>query len=58
VWRSLEAGADLHVSKPVQKATLLAAIESVMLASSGPMLMPSAQAEPAVEAAPHAKIVA
>jgi signal transduction histidine kinase/CheY-like chemotaxis protein len=58
VRRSLEAGADLHVSKPVKKATLLAAIESVMRASSGPMLMPSAQAEPAVEAAPHAKIVA
>ena len=58
VRRSLEAGADLHVSKPVKKATLLAAIERVMLASSGPMLMPSAQAEPAVEAAPQAKIVA
>ncbi len=34
VRRSLDAGADLHVSKPVKKATLLAAIESVMLVSS------------------------
>ncbi|HVA80718.1 MAG TPA: response regulator [Candidatus Binataceae bacterium] len=41
VHRSLEAGADLHVSKPVKKATLLAAIESVTLVSSG-----SAQASP------------
>ena len=35
VRRSLDAGADLHVSKPVKKATLLAAIESVTLVSSG-----------------------
>jgi two-component system, sensor histidine kinase and response regulator len=37
VRRSLDAGADLHVSKPVKKATLLAAIESVV---------PAAAAEP------------
>jgi CheY-like chemotaxis protein len=37
VRRSLDAGADLHVSKPVKKATLLAAIESVV---------PAAVAEP------------
>jgi two-component system sensor histidine kinase/response regulator len=35
VRRSLDAGADLHLSKPVKKATLLAAIESVTLAASG-----------------------
>ena len=60
VRRSLDAGADLHVSKPVKKATLLAAIESVTLASCG-----SAQALPArkqeacgAETAPHTRDVA
>jgi two-component system, sensor histidine kinase and response regulator len=38
VRRSLDAGADLHVSKPVRKATLLAAIESLTLASCGSAL--------------------
>src|ERR1700738_4435299 len=33
---SLYAGADLHVSKPVKKATLLAAIESVVPAAAAP----------------------
>jgi CheY-like chemotaxis protein len=31
---SLDAGANLHVFKPVKKATLLAAIESLTLGSS------------------------
>jgi two-component system, sensor histidine kinase and response regulator len=60
VRRSVDAGADLHVSKPVRKATLLAAIESLTLASSGPW-----QATPEckqnvceVETAPRAVIVA
>jgi CheY-like chemotaxis protein len=38
VRRSLDAGADLHVSKPVKKAILLAAIESLTLASCGSAL--------------------
>jgi PAS domain S-box-containing protein len=60
VRRSLDAGADLHVSKPVKKAALLAAIESVMLASAGPAQAPSEQNQNVCEAetAPHARVVA
>jgi PAS domain S-box-containing protein len=60
VGRSLDAGADLHVSKPVKKATLLAAIESVTLVSSDSVETPAEQDHVAGEArmAPHASVVA
>jgi signal transduction histidine kinase/CheY-like chemotaxis protein len=59
VRRSIDAGADLHVSKPVKKATLLAAIESVTLRSFGPVLK-SDHSPPEVEAetAPDTRVVA
>jgi len=60
VQRSLDAGADLHVSKPVKKSTFLAAIESAALMFSG---LAQAPAEPENEAseakiAPAANVVA
>ena len=60
VRRSLDAGADLHVSKPVKKAALLAAIKSVMLASAGPAQASSEQNQNVCEAetALHARVVA
>jgi len=60
VRASLDAGADLHISKPVKKATLLAAIESLTLASAGPAETLSDQNQNVceVETAPHARIVA
>jgi two-component system sensor histidine kinase/response regulator len=60
VRRSLDAGAELHVSKPVKKATLLAAIESVTLVSAGAAQVQPEQDQEACEAAtaPHAGVVA
>jgi CheY-like chemotaxis protein len=60
VRRSLDAGADLHVSKPVKKATLLAAIESVTLVSSESAQAPSERDQKAEEARidPPASVVA
>ena len=60
VRRSLDAGADLHVSKPVKKATLLAAIESVTLASVGPAEPSPEQDQKSAEAedAPDTRVVA
>ncbi len=40
VFRSLEAGADLYVCKPVKKVTLLAAIESLTSGFSGSVMSP------------------
>ncbi len=58
--RSLDAGADLHISKPVKKATLLAAIESLTPASSGLAEASSEQNQNVceTETAPHASVVA
>jgi CheY-like chemotaxis protein len=60
VRRSLDAGADLHISKPVKKATLLAAIESLTPASSGLAEASSEQNQNVceIETAPHATVVA
>jgi len=60
VRRSLDAGADLHISKPVKKATLLAAIESLTPASSGLAEASSEQNQNVceTETAPHATVVA
>src|ERR1700737_2743453 len=60
VRRSLDAGADLHISKPVKKATLLAAIESLTPASSGLAEASSEQNKNGceTETAPHASVVA
>jgi len=60
VRRSLDAGADLHVSKPIKKATLLAAIESVMLVSSESAEAPAERDQKAEEAQtdPQASVVA
>jgi two-component system, sensor histidine kinase and response regulator len=60
VRRSLDAGADLHVSKPVRKAALLAAIESVTFASFGPLQAPpeGKQNVGEAETAPSAVVVA
>jgi len=60
VRRSLDAGADLHISKPVKKATLLAAIVSLTLASAGPAEASSERNQNGceTETAPHARVVA
>ena len=60
VRRSLDAGADLHISKPVKKATLLAAIESLTPASSGLAEASSEQNQNVceTETAPRARVVA
>jgi two-component system sensor histidine kinase/response regulator len=60
VRQSLDAGADLHVSKPVKKATFLAAIESVTLVSSGSVPAPAEPDHTAEEAqiASEASVVA
>ena len=60
VRRSLDAGADLHVSKPVKKATLLAAIESVVPAAAAapPTALEQDHEAPEPDAAHHRRIVA
>ena len=60
VRRSLDAGAELHVSKPVKKATLLGAIESLTLVSDGSAEVQPEQDKEACEAetAPHGSVVA
>jgi CheY-like chemotaxis protein len=57
---SLDAGADLHVSKPVKKATLLAAIESVVpAAAAAPPTVPEHDHEvPETDAAHQRRVVA
>ena len=58
--RAREAGCNLHVSKPVKKATLLAAIESLTPASSGLAEASSERNQNGceTETAPHASVVA
>ena len=59
VRRSLDAGADLHVSKPVKKATLLAAIETVVpTAGAEPPALEQDHEAPETDAAHHRRIVA
>jgi two-component system sensor histidine kinase/response regulator len=60
VRHSLDAGADLHVSKPIKKATLLAAIESVVpAAAAAPPTTPEQNHEASgTDAAHHRRIVA
>jgi CheY-like chemotaxis protein len=50
VHQSLDTGANLHLSKPVKKATLLAAIESVVLVSSEPSQSPAERDQKSSEA--------
>ena len=59
VRRTLDAGADLHVSKPVKKATLLAAIETVVpTAGAEPPALEQDHEAPETDAAHHRRIVA
>ncbi len=55
---SLDAGADLHVSKPVKKATLLAAIESVVQAAAPPTAPERDHEVPEADAVHQRRIVA